>query len=120
MTMPIKRGRILEQYHELVGSLLARITCQNDPSPRTRWNAAPCDAPRYGLEDEREPEHDEIDQRLRDRFRMPDVDDALIDRDSRTEREDQKRDHEAPEIELAAVAEGMDLVRAAGRNAVWP
>ena len=41
---------------------------------------------------------------------MQDVEDAFVDRHSGAEREDQHGDDEAPEIELAAVAERMEPV----------
>ena len=51
-------------------------------------------------------------------LRVRDVDDAFVDRHSGAEREHQHRDDEAPEIELAAVAERVELVgRPLGRRA---
>src|SRR3569833_3406399 len=41
---------------------------------------------------------------------MGDVDDPFVDGNTRAEREYQHRDHEAPEVELAAVAERVVLI----------
>jgi hypothetical protein len=42
--------------------------------------------------------------------------DALVQGHARSQREDGERDHEAPEVDLAAVPEGVRLVRGAGRT----
>jgi hypothetical protein len=48
------------------------------------------------------------------------VDDALVDRYPGTEREDEDRDDEAPEVEFAAVSEGVIFVGRLARLAAPP
>ena len=55
-------------------------------------------------------EYDENDDGLLDGHRVQQAIHALVQRDARTQGEDQQRDHEAPEIELAAIAQGVHSV----------
>ncbi len=72
----------------------------------------------HAFEQEGHEQHDICHDRRHRGFRMGDVDDAFVDRNARAKRKDEHGDDEAPEIELAAVAEGMELVgRALGCTA---
>jgi hypothetical protein len=59
--------------------------------------------PGGALEQERQAEHDIVDDRVLHRFRVAHMDDALIDGHPGPEGKDQKRDDEGPEIELPPV-----------------
>ena len=71
------------------------------------------DPPGGALEDEGQREHHVVHGGSGDGFGMTNVEDPLVDGNARAQREDGEGDHEAPEVDLAAVAEGVRLVRRA-------
>ena len=96
-----ERGRILRPPDRLEPAEIALRGAEFAGTPRASTSLRAerrSAAPRYG------------DQRRHRRLGMRDVDDALVDRDAGAEREHQHRDDEAPEVELAAVAERVVLV----------
>jgi hypothetical protein len=68
------------------------------------------DRPAAALERERDREDDVVDGRAGKWFGLLDMPPALEDRHARADREDQDRDDERPEIQLAAIAERVRLV----------
>src|SRR5437868_633408 len=68
------------------------------------------DEKRRSFEYEGDREYDIIHCRIGDVRRHANVRDALVDRDTGAEREDQQRDDEAPEVKLASIAERMIFV----------
>ena len=79
-------------------------------SPRMRWNAFHPNHQLIPSNTAGESVDGEIDRRLAHRLGVEDMDDALVDRDARAEREDEQRDDERPEVDLAALAERMSPV----------
>ena len=75
---------------------------------------------RPAFEQEGDEQHDIGDDRRHRLLGIGDVDDAFVDRHAGAEREHQDGDDEAPEIELAAVAERVDACRPACATAWRP
>ena len=74
--------------------------------------------PRCTFEQEGDREYDIVYRGIAKRSRSADMDPTLVDRHARARREDEDRHHECPEIEFAAVAEGMAGIGRAARPAL--
>ena len=77
---------------------------------RVFWNSFKSHPPGDGLETDGQGEHDVLHRRIADRRRGLDFMDALVDRHAGANSKQQNGDHEGPEIDLHAVAEGVGAV----------
>ena len=99
------RGRILEEHDEkrrVLGLANGLKVWLESP---VLVELFPGQKPRASLEEHGQTEDDVVDVRALDRFGMEHVSHALVNGNSGTDGEDQDRHHEAPEVELLAVAE---------------
>ncbi len=104
-------GAVFQQHGERGGVLAAAEGFE--VAQRTLGGAelAQRDPPRGALEHDRDAEHDVADQVVGGRLGIADVLDAFVGRYTGAGREHQQCHDEAPEVQLAPVAEGMQGVR---------
>src|SRR6185312_11286197 len=102
-----QRRAVLEEHHErgwilapADGLVIAQRTLGSPELP-------PRHQPGGALEHERQRQHDIADDGVADGLRLADMDDSLVDRNARAQREDHQCDDETPEIELAPIAQGV-------------
>ncbi len=105
------RGTVLEQNEESRRVLAPPHRLEIAERAFRFVEFTPRDPPGAAFEDERAAEHDVVHCGMRDRLRVEQVQNSFDDGGAGADREDQQRDHEAPEIELPAVAERMAIVR---------
>ena len=115
---PGKRRAILEQDNEGCGILRLPDRLPPAASAAPGIESPHGQRPRCPFEQEGDREYDIVYRGIAKRSRSADMDPTLVDRHARARREDEDRHHERPEIEFAAVAEGMASIGRAARPAL--